>query len=76
MSTQWFEGPPPSVGWWPASRMRLSSTLRWWNGVCWSQPAYSNYTRTYVARIANTPATNCGIEWTHRPKNWPKRSMT
>jgi hypothetical protein len=33
----WKSGPPPSVGWWPASREMLQKdTLRFWNGSQWS----------------------------------------
>jgi len=34
----WRSGPPPEIGWWPASWMSPPdpSVLRWWNGKYWS----------------------------------------
>jgi len=34
--TVWHSGPPPSVGWWPASFWADSKSLRWWDGEVWS----------------------------------------
>jgi hypothetical protein len=75
--TKWFKGPPPSIGWWPASRLRLSDTLRWWNGKKWSLPAYEKYTAKEAGKRARLPSF-CGtdIEWTNRPASWPERSKT
>lgn len=33
----WHSGPPPSIGWWPASCQKDSTILRWWNGKYWSE---------------------------------------
>jgi hypothetical protein len=78
--TKWFSGPPPSRGWWPASRARMTGTLRWWNGSHWSLPAYvDECTAKQAANKARLPAfgfPDYPIEWTHRPSTWPKRSMT
>ena len=33
---KWRSGPPPSVGWWPASMWNYPDILRYWNGRNWS----------------------------------------
>lgn len=33
---KWRSGPPPSVGWWPASAGFDPTNLRHWNGKFWS----------------------------------------
>ena len=74
----WHKGPPPSIGWWPASRAREASILRWWDGVMWSAPANKGMSPESAAEQArfrdewNTPL----IEWTDRPDDWPERSRT
>ena len=79
MSKQkWFSGPPPSIGWWPASVAKDQRALRWWDGV-WSAAAYEGNSADTVARMARTPSyvgPVGSIRWTHRPKSWPKRSRT
>lgn len=35
----WRKGPPPCVGWWPASVLRNTQALRWWDGKQWSWAA-------------------------------------
>lgn len=38
---QWFSGPPPAVGWWPASATRNFLDLyRWWDGSEWSAAVF------------------------------------
>jgi hypothetical protein len=74
---KWHKGPPPSIGWWPASFDRNELVYRWWNGSCWSVPALKGDSAQTVARCANIPAQESDmIEWTDRPKSWPKRSRT
>ena len=34
----WHKGPPPSIGWWPASRTGTRGFYRWWDGKQWSAP--------------------------------------
>lgn len=73
----WKKGPPPSVGWWPASMYKDERMLRWWNGKNWSR-AVSNISSKYEAgRAAQTKTIYPGqIYWKARPSNWPKRSLT
>ena len=32
----WHNGPPPDIGWWPASSFRSIFLLRYWDGHNWS----------------------------------------
>lgn len=78
MSKKWFSGPPPSVGWWPASNQRWGGSIRWWDGERWSCAAYGRSNEMDAADIAKIPA-GCRqgkIEWQHRPASWPERSKT
>jgi hypothetical protein len=74
--TKWFSGPPPSVGWWPASVARNHGYLRWWDGHEWSWSCLPGFTRSDIDYRSARKSISEDIEWTHRPKNWPKRSKT
>jgi len=80
--SKWNSGPPPSVGWWPASRCRDYSGMRWWNGACWSinfNRENNGFVRASEADTSDARAPTIEdrpIEWRHRPKSWPKRSHT
>jgi hypothetical protein len=75
--TTWRKGPPPSIGWWPASNCRGPEAHRWWNGKWWSAVAWPEYAANTAAAIAcSKDATRDRIEWTERPAWWPKRSKT
>ncbi len=50
---QWHSGPPPSIGWWPASDAMLEGFYRWWDGNCWSIGAHSHYSAAAAGEIAN-----------------------
>ena len=74
----WHSGPPPSVGWWPASATRCERCLRWWNGEYWSMACSRGTKIDVVERLARTRSIFDldEIEWADRPKNWPARSHT
>jgi hypothetical protein len=75
--TTWHKGPPPSIGWWPASFCREPAILRWWNGVWWSVGCISGYEMQTVARDVTVKSKfQDEIEWTDRPASWPERSRT
>lgn len=79
MATKWHKGPPPSIGWWPASAMRDSTAYRWWDGTTWSLPARSWHDIETVERLSNYAVVlraSKQIEWTDRPADWPERSRT
>ena len=76
---KWFSGPPPSVGWWPASpnRAMFGERYRWWDGSGWSSYAMKSSTPREAAAAAKTPnKSSLPIEWQHRPASWPDRSRT
>ena len=74
----WRKGPPPSLGWWPASNNRDAAVYRWWDGKRWSLSCFDVYTAEYAGYIAKTKVSNSGhlIEWTDRPEWWPESSKT
>ena len=64
----WRSGPPPEIGWWPASVAKRPTMLRWWNGNAWSSTASAESSAVYAAWIAAVKAvapTKC-VEWTDR----------
>ena len=74
---KWYSGPPPSVGWWPASIGRDKDVLRWWNGEFWSLPVWVGCTKQFAAHAAQIKALNSSvIEWTESPDSWPAWSKT
>jgi len=77
--TTWHKGPPPSIGWWPASFHRIPNMLRWWDGISWSVPARIHMTALRAAENASIKEPDRyqnDIEWTNRPNYWPERSKT
>lgn len=74
----WHSGPPPSLGWWPASSERFENSYRWWNGVYWSRPCFNGEPGEIVALFSAIPSTFdlSEIEWQRRPASWPERSRT
>jgi len=75
--TTWHKGPPPSIGWWPASIRGNPDLLRWWDGSEWSFPAYIWMTAEEAAKqSALKSGRTPNIEWTDRPASWPERSRT
>lgn len=75
---KWHSGPPPSVGWWPASAFRTSTLLRWWDGKRWSEAVGENCSAWYAGMKSKrkTVMSTEKIEWQHRPASWPARSRT
>ena len=75
--TTWRKGPPPSIGWWPASMSRDLDILRWWDGSAWSQPAFCEESAEIAAMSAEEKSpVQKFIRWTDRPAWWPARSKT
>jgi hypothetical protein len=75
--TTWHKGPPPSIGWWPASWSRNPRILRYYNGEWWSLYASCYMTAEEAGECAREKeAWQKYIEWTDRPASWPKRSKT
>ena len=75
--SKWNAGPPPSVGWWPASVGRHPEALRWWDGRKWSRVAWKDQSAEAAAiRAATYIGTKEQVKWQHRPESWPARSKT
>ena len=67
MKTVWSKGPPPSIGWWPASMYRDKKMIRWWDGKDWSVVAFTEFTAGQAADCANLKALRQNlIEWCDR----------
>jgi len=74
--TTWHKGPPPSIGWWPASHSQIPFTLRWWDGNAWSIPCWDYLTKEEAAEHAANKSFWQDIKWADRPASWPERSRT
>jgi hypothetical protein len=57
MTTIWKKGPPPSIGWWPTKHYHSTDTdiasYRWWDGECWSWPAFPHESAAKAGRWAS-----------------------
>ena len=63
---QWHSGPPPSVGWWPASLVKDEMSVRWWDGV-WSVAVGIRCSAETAASFATMPSLyQEEIKWTER----------
>ena len=75
--TKWRSGPPPSVGWWPASKFRSTRIFRWWDGSTWSVGVFDHENKQLAAQMACLKDSQQSfIKWTDRPAHWPERSLT
>lgn len=74
--TKWHSGPPPSVGWWPASMCGNYACFRWWDGSRWSAAAWAEDTKDQASFAAGVKTYYTYIKWTDRPASWPERSRT
>lgn len=73
----WHSGPPPSIGWWPASLTRDSTALRWFDGKDWGGPAYEGDCLCIVIEMVQYRSKFQGeVLWQDRPESWPARSRT
>jgi len=67
MKRQWRKGPPPEIGWWPASGVQDHTAIRWWDGHMWSCPAIPFDSAEDAASAANKISQfQDRIEWTDR----------
>lgn len=64
-SVQWFSGPPPAVGWWPASKLKTDGFYRWWDGSYWSYIAIYSDTKAQASRIAEIKDSHQYFFWRH-----------
>jgi hypothetical protein len=66
--TVWHKGPPPEIGWWPASYLGHNKrVIRWWNGKVWGCSCDPSWTESEAEAQANTesPKTTF-IQWTDK----------
>lgn len=64
---KWHSGPPPSIGWWPASVDRDHTALRYWNGGWWSDVARAGWSlRNVIAASRFAYPAQFKIEWSAR----------
>lgn len=76
---KWNKGTPPSIGWWPTKNLMSAhhAAYRWWDGECWSWPAFSFESAVKASHWASKKEDKKkSIEWAERPKDWPERSRT
>lgn len=67
-AVQWFRGPPPAVGWWPAryDYKRFDRKYRFWNGVSWSNFAMPSDSVRMVLLVSEQVAHESSrILWRH-----------
>lgn len=77
MNDEWHSGPPPSLGWYPASITESEGVYRWWDGARWSEHSIKTHTAETAAIYAQRKAVYFDkIKWKHRPSDWPERSRT
>jgi hypothetical protein len=66
---KWRDGPPPGIGWWPASIAATPDpqALRWWDGE-WSCVAYDSDSPKFAGLVAAKRAgyRNRLVRWTDR----------
>ena len=65
---KWRSGPPPSIGWWPASVSWFQESLRWWDGEVWSISVNRYETSRAAGKAAQHKEAGAMpfIEWTDR----------
>ena len=65
--SNWNQGEPPAPGWYQASHSKDERTWRWWDGKCWSRPAFPCHTAEQAGGIAEmkeiTPLGTAGLLW-------------
>jgi hypothetical protein len=73
----WRAGPPPRIGWWPASKINDPTSLRWWNGKYWSESAHHTCPSPRAAQLAgrrDISVAKLPIRWT--APWWPTQYIT
>lgn len=62
----WSSGPPPEIGWWPASFTKDPRSLRYWNGQWWSYYVSDACDSKQAERVMSKKANQDGILWCQR----------
>ena len=63
---EWFSGPPPEIGWWPASTCRDPRAIRYYDGEQWSKTARAGMAVKQAARMAKQKLYGASVEWAKR----------
>ena len=64
---KWHKGPPPSIGWWPASMDKNPEVIRWWDGTHWSAAVFPEFPASKAAYWAKVKVgAPVWLEWTDR----------
>jgi hypothetical protein len=73
----WRKGPPPEIGWWPASVQKHYVSIRWWDGKCWSINCSYRTTKRQAGFSADIkePGAMPYIEWTDQWWNESKEQQ-
>lgn len=77
--SEWNEGPPPAVGWYPASIFKNAKNLRYWNGRRWSQSVLDVAPAVFAEYMADQPCSGDDMKcmlWQHQPRDWPENART
>lgn len=67
-AVQWFSGPPPAVGWWPASNCSLLDAYRWFDGEDWSVVVFRDWDKYAAGSSSSLMEEECSnppIKWRH-----------
>lgn len=63
----WRRGPPPEIGWWPASVHRTPTVLRFWDGRVWSSGAPMHMPSEAAGTLGEAVSLwSSEVEWTGR----------
>lgn len=66
---KWHKGPPPEIGWWPASLVQDEQAIRWWNGKFWSVAAFPEDSAKKAATYAAKKSAH-GLSWIKWTDRW------
>ena len=59
-SLTWYIDPPEEPGWYLASASRDTRCWRWWDGKCWSRPAFPPQNAEQAGEMAAMPEVPLG----------------
>jgi hypothetical protein len=63
---EWFSGPPPSLGWWPASTLCDPNVIRYYDGKRWSTSMLSEMRANRADDYAACKDYSGNVKWAKR----------